>query len=162
MVSKALIFLLLAASSLPSLAQVSDDKKFKAPSAHFSGKTLDDMIRLEAELEMLNKRSAIIDMQRRMEASPEQTLPSVASIIVNGGSAVARVVYANGMSRFIAVGDTVGGDYVVTSVTTDGVEVAKRDGSKKGVQKRRLPFGPPSTTPQSAPTPTPFMLPPPR
>lgn len=83
---------------------------------------LDDLIRLEAEIEKLNRQAALRDAQKKANPAADD-MPAVMSIIIDE-NATARLKYPSGMIRTVRVGDVIGNDDMrVVSITENGVKL---------------------------------------
>lgn len=113
-----------------------------APSetARASGAYLDEIIRLEAAIERLNKQAALKDAERKLVG--DDTLPFVSAIIIDRDGPSAKVTYPTGLVRTLRQGDIVGEGKKVVSITSNGVLVSK------GKSQTYLPFQ--AATPSAA------------
>jgi len=93
------------------------------PLSKASGTHLDELIRLDAAIERLNKQNALKEAERKL--SGDESLPIVSSIIIDHNGPSARITYASGLMRTIREGDLVGNGMKVTSITSNGVKVSR-------------------------------------
>lgn len=94
--------------------------------------SLDDVIRMEAELDRINKQIAIKEASRKLTG--DDSLPEVVSIIMSNDGASATVRYKSQMLRTLKVGDAIGRSGKVVSIDPSGVMV------KSAKSSMYLPF----------------------
>lgn len=85
---------------------------------------LDEMQTLDAQIALINKRN---ELQTALKGSAMSlSLPMVSSIIEDKNGRVAKVVYENGLVRWVKVGDVIAHGVTVRSINAGGVVASMR------------------------------------
>ncbi len=122
------ILALLAGAPLAAAAQT-------LPPPVVGGAYLDEMARMDAELQLLRKRQEVRQAQDALNgtsASPAQ-MPKVLAIYMSEGRLAAEIMYAHGLVTRVRGGETIPGDIQIVSVGPKGVTVRVAGAGKKSV-----------------------------
>lgn len=92
----------------------------------------EEMDTIDAQIELINKRNELGNALKN--GSSTLSLPSIVSIIEDNQGKTAKLIFDNGLVRWVSVGDELMGGLVVQSISTAGVKVR----AKKS--ERWLPF----------------------
>lgn len=106
LITTSLVVAVMAATMLPS--PVAQAKSY-----------LDEMATLDAQIALLNKRAELRNAMQNQNTSLE--LPSIASIIDDANGASAKLVYPNGIIRWVVASDDIGDGAKITSITRNRV-----------------------------------------
>lgn len=87
-------------------------------------RALDEVIRLDAELERLKKQAEIKEASKRLTGGGSD-LPVVIAIMTDASGRVAKIRYATGLVRTVRPGDSFGPHGKVTEIDEYGVRVGK-------------------------------------